>query len=127
MSTTLVDVGRQVWRGALLMVDYLLTVGCHRVKDSVVLELGAGTGLVSTVAASRAKHTFCTGHLLHKMSSIRYSFMCNLKAALNYGPNYIPNVCVVCCVSQTQGSRCWSCAREILRPTLALKGATVET
>ena len=67
MSTTLVDVGRQVWRGALLMVDYLLTVGCHRVKDSVVLELGAGTGLVSTVAASRAKHTFCTGHPLHHM------------------------------------------------------------
>ena len=65
MSTTLVEVGRQVWRGALLMADYLLSVGRSRLKDSVVLELGAGTGLVSIVAASRARHVFCTGHAMH--------------------------------------------------------------
>ena len=61
MSTTLEEVGQQVWRGALLMVDYLLSRGSPRLHDCVVLELGAGTGLVSIVAASLAWHVFCTG------------------------------------------------------------------
>ena len=61
MSTSLEKVGQQVWRGALLMVDYLIGWGNSRLEDSVVLELGAGTGLVSIVAASKAHHVFCTG------------------------------------------------------------------
>ncbi|CAI8053244.1 Methyltransferase-like protein 22 [Geodia barretti] len=60
MSTSLEKVGQQVWRGALLMVDYLIGWGNSRLEDSVVLELGAGTGLVSIVAASKAHHVFCT-------------------------------------------------------------------
>ena len=64
MSTTLERVGQQVWRGALLMVDYLLTCGSPRLQDSVVLELGVGTGLVSIVAASKAQHIFCTGNVV---------------------------------------------------------------
>lgn len=64
MSTTLEKVGQQVWRGALLMTDYLLSQGNPRLQESVVLELGAGTGLVSIVAASKAQQVFCTGTLL---------------------------------------------------------------
>ena len=60
MSTTLVNVGLQVWRGSLLMADYLLGQD-SRLRGSVVLELGAGTGLVSLIAARRAPCVFCTG------------------------------------------------------------------
>ena len=61
MSTTLEAVGLQVWRGALLMSDYLLSSAGARLRGAVVLELGAGTGLVSIIAALRASHVFCTG------------------------------------------------------------------
>ena len=60
MSTTLVNVGLQVWRGALLMTEYLLS-NLERFQGSTVLELGAGTGLVSMVTALSATHVFCTG------------------------------------------------------------------
>ena len=61
MSTTLQAVGSQVWRGALLMADYLLYQRNDRFHGSVVLELGAGTGLVSIIAGFKASHVFCTG------------------------------------------------------------------
>ena len=67
MSTPLEDVGLQVWRGALLMADYLVH-NPVRFQDSVVLELGAGTGLVSIVAALTAQTVFCTG--------MRYTLSC---------------------------------------------------
>lgn len=60
MSTTLDSVGLQVWRGSLLMADYLLCQD-SRLDGSVVLELGAGTGLVSLIAAQGAQCVFCTG------------------------------------------------------------------
>ncbi|XP_064406163.1 methyltransferase-like protein 22 isoform X1 [Halichondria panicea] len=59
MSTTLPNVGLQVWRGALLMSDYLLAHS-ESVEGAIVLELGAGTGLVSLVAAIAAAQVFCT-------------------------------------------------------------------
>ena len=61
MSTTLQAVGLQVWRGALLMTDYVFYQGSHRLHGSVVLELGAGTGLGSIIAGLKASHLFCTG------------------------------------------------------------------
>lgn len=45
------------------MADYLLYPGSHRLHGSVVLELGAGTGLVSIIAALKAHHVFCTGNI----------------------------------------------------------------
>ncbi|XP_006895282.1 PREDICTED: methyltransferase-like protein 22 [Elephantulus edwardii] len=59
MATTLEDVGKQVWRGALLLADYIL---CQRalLQGCTVLELGAGTGLVSIVAATLARTVYCT-------------------------------------------------------------------
>ena len=60
MSTPLEAVGQQVWRGALLMADYL--VHSDKLQGApVVLELGGGVGLVSIVAALSAKFIFCTG------------------------------------------------------------------
>ena len=42
------------------MADYILHNG-GRFQGCTVLELGAGVGLVSIVAALHARHIFCTG------------------------------------------------------------------
>lgn len=59
MATPLADVGLQVWSAALLLSDWLL----HVEKDIAgqhVLELGAGTGLVSCLAACLGANVYCT-------------------------------------------------------------------
>lgn len=59
MATLLEDVGKQVWRGALLLADWVLSEpGVF--TGATVLELGAGTGLSSIVTASVAKRVYCT-------------------------------------------------------------------
>lgn len=52
-------VGLQVWRGALLLADYIF----HQrdvFKDKQILELGAGVGLTSIAAAIYVKKVICT-------------------------------------------------------------------
>ncbi|XP_042294230.1 methyltransferase-like protein 22 [Sceloporus undulatus] len=76
MATPLEDVGKQVWRGALLLGDFIL---CNQdlFKDHTVLELGGGTGIVSIIMAKAAKTIYCTdigGDLLD---------MCERNIALN--------------------------------------------
>ena len=59
-SSTRDLVGLQLWRGAFLLAEYL----CHAsnvVKNQNVLELAAGTGFTSLVAALTAKKVVCTG------------------------------------------------------------------
>lgn len=59
MATLLEDVGKQVWRGALLLADWVLSEpGVF--TGATVLELGAGTGLSSIITASVAKRVYCT-------------------------------------------------------------------
>ena len=55
LSTDLNGVGYQVWRGALLMSDYIIANNGNGFKKKCVLEIGAGTGLAS-IALSR----FCS-------------------------------------------------------------------
>lgn len=59
MATPLEDVGKQVWRGAFLLVDYILSER-DLFKDCTVLELGGGTGIVSIATATAAKTVYCT-------------------------------------------------------------------
>lgn len=59
MATLLEDVGKQVWRGALLMADWVLSEP-RTFTGATVLELGAGTGLSSIITASVAKRVYCT-------------------------------------------------------------------
>ncbi|XP_020034234.1 methyltransferase-like protein 22 isoform X3 [Castor canadensis] len=59
MATPLEDVGKQVWRGALLLADYIL-FRQDLFQGRTVLELGAGTGLASIVAATVAQTVYCT-------------------------------------------------------------------
>ncbi|KAM4718016.1 methyltransferase-like protein 22 isoform 1-T3 [Anableps anableps] len=59
MATPLEDVGKQVWRGALLLADFILSKP-DTFRGATVLELGAGTGLTSIVMATTAKTVFCT-------------------------------------------------------------------
>ncbi|XP_065780376.1 methyltransferase-like protein 22 isoform X2 [Muntiacus reevesi] len=59
MATSLEDVGKQVWRGALLLADYILFQR-DLFQGRTVLELGAGTGLASIIAATVAQTVYCT-------------------------------------------------------------------
>lgn len=61
-QTTALDlVGLQIWRGALLLADWLLHNGGTFSKDSVLLELGSGVGLTSIIAAIFCP-VVCTGN-----------------------------------------------------------------
>ncbi|XP_018610175.1 methyltransferase-like protein 22 isoform X3 [Scleropages formosus] len=68
MATPLEDVGKQVWRGGLLLADFILSQ-LEMFRGATVLELGAGTGLTSLVMAMVAKRVYCTdvGHDLLTM------------------------------------------------------------
>lgn len=61
VSTELQHVGLQVWRGALLLADYILS-NPDLFTDKIILELGAGVGLTSIVASFLAKEIICTGN-----------------------------------------------------------------
>ncbi|XP_039755985.1 methyltransferase-like protein 22 isoform X2 [Pararge aegeria] len=60
-KTNISLVGLQVWRGAFLLGDLLIHLGLNGgLSGKTVLELGAGTGLTSFVAAIYAKKVVCT-------------------------------------------------------------------
>ncbi|KAM3827137.1 methyltransferase-like protein 22 isoform 2-T5 [Vipera latastei] len=59
MATPLEDVGKQVWRGAFLLADYILSKQ-DLFKGCTVLELGAGIGFVGIIMAKAAKTVYCT-------------------------------------------------------------------
>ncbi|XP_068609994.1 methyltransferase-like protein 22 [Brachionichthys hirsutus] len=59
MATPLEDVGKQVWRGALLLADFIFSEAAT-FRGATVLELGAGTGLTGVVMATAAKRLYCT-------------------------------------------------------------------
>ncbi|KAG7205441.1 hypothetical protein KM043_007433 [Ampulex compressa] len=59
MSTELNLVGLQLWRGALLLADYILS-NPNLFKEQTILELGSGVGLTSIVASFLAKEVICT-------------------------------------------------------------------
>lgn len=60
LATPLKSVGLQVWKGALLLADFLLDSGDSLLRGKGVLELGGGTGLCSIVAAMFADVVYCT-------------------------------------------------------------------
>ncbi|XP_068100752.1 methyltransferase-like protein 22 isoform X1 [Hyperolius riggenbachi] len=68
MATPLEDVGKQIWRGAFLLADYILGQQ-DLFRGCTVLELGAGTGFTSIIMATVAKTVYCTdvGHDLLEM------------------------------------------------------------
>ncbi|XP_070703920.1 methyltransferase-like protein 22 [Pempheris klunzingeri] len=59
MATPLEDVGKQVWRGAFLLADFILSEPAL-FRGATVLELGAGTGLTSIIMGTTAKMVYCT-------------------------------------------------------------------
>lgn len=61
-STRLSHVGQQLWRSSLLLIDFILGKR-ETFSQSVVLELGAGVGLFSLVAATLTCHVFLTDYL----------------------------------------------------------------
>ncbi|XP_058833319.1 methyltransferase-like protein 22 isoform X2 [Topomyia yanbarensis] len=58
-STKLNLVGLQIWRGALLLADYILH-NERKFKNRKILELGSGVGLTSIVSSLFAREVICT-------------------------------------------------------------------
>ncbi|XP_029724270.2 methyltransferase-like protein 22 [Aedes albopictus] len=58
-STKLDLVGLQIWRGALLLADYILH-NEKKFKNKKILELGSGVGLTSIVSSFYAREVLCT-------------------------------------------------------------------
>ncbi|XP_073968417.1 methyltransferase-like protein 22 [Rhodnius prolixus] len=58
-STTIPHVGLQIWRGALLLADFIQSHS-EIFKDKIVLELGSGVGLGGVVAGMHAKEVICS-------------------------------------------------------------------
>ncbi|NWW91418.1 MET22 protein, partial [Rhynochetos jubatus] len=59
MATPLEDVGKQVWRAAFLLADYILFKR-DTFRSCLVLELGGGTGITSVIMGTVAKRVYCT-------------------------------------------------------------------
>lgn len=76
MATPLEDVGKQVWRGAFLLADFILSDPA-RFAGATVVDLGAGTGVSSVVMAMTAGRVFSTDVGTDLLS------MCRSNVALN--------------------------------------------
>jgi hypothetical protein len=81
MATPLRSVGLQVWRGALLLADYLLHRGAAALDGITALELGAGPGLTGLVLAQLAAggRIFLTGappHYRNTLLAVSICCMC---------------------------------------------------
>eukprot|EP01147_Barroeca_monosierra_P004056 gene4056-6475_t len=59
MATPLVNVGQQLWRGSLLLMDWLIHNG-KALHGQNILELGGGLGAASIVGAHFGAHMLCT-------------------------------------------------------------------
>lgn len=59
-STVLSQVGFQVWRGAFLLNDFILS-NRDLFSNKKIIELGSGVGLTSILASIYAKKVICTG------------------------------------------------------------------
>lgn len=78
ISTELQMVGLQVWRGALLLADYILS-NPNIFKQKVIMELGSGVGLTSIVASFLAKEVICTDiNLGDILKIVQRNFMRNI-------------------------------------------------
>ena len=71
LETHLDDVGLQLWRGSLLLSDFILEKQSRgEFYNVVVVELGAGIGLAGMVAGRTAKTVYLTGLTGHVICSI---------------------------------------------------------
>lgn len=79
LKTSIPYVGLQIWRGSLLLGDFLL----HKMQttnelDNVVgLELGAGTGLVGILMAMKARLMFLTDYLIDILDNCHRNVLLN--------------------------------------------------
>lgn len=84
VSTELNLVGLQVWRGAFLLADYILSHP-DLFKDQTILELGSGVGLTSIVASYLAKEVICTGNTYTNVSFESFNLICLKIPDINAG------------------------------------------
>ena len=59
-ETNVSECGYQLWNGAFLLCDYILT-NQARFLNKIILELGAGIGLCSLIASRFVSTIICTG------------------------------------------------------------------
>ncbi|BBN03411.1 methyltransferase-like protein 22 [Marchantia polymorpha subsp. ruderalis] len=90
ITTQLSDVGLQVWKGALLLSDFILDsiTTNESFKDTVVLELGAGTGLTGIIMARYARLVFITDRGTENLDNCTRNLMLN-SSSLRQGENSV--------------------------------------
>lgn len=57
-TTKLTDVGKQLWKGSLILADFILSNNMF--EQAYCVELGCGIGLCSSLLVSKAAHVICT-------------------------------------------------------------------
>jgi hypothetical protein len=87
LSTPLHSVGLQVWRGALLLGDFIL-YNESKFVDCFALELGAGSGFVGIVLARVAKKVYLTDHNIEVLQNCRQNVHLNEHLFRNQRDDY---------------------------------------
>eukprot|EP01036_Dinobryon_divergens_P051575 gene51575-69016_t len=63
----------RLWDGAVIMANYLESILCNEIRGKIIVELGAGTGLVSIVAARLGASTVVVTDLPHAIPLLRHN------------------------------------------------------
>lgn len=80
-GTVLSEVGLQVWRGAFLLNDFILS-NRDIFSNKAIIELGSGVGLTSILACIYAKKVICTGEKKRKASKLSLNSRVNLSGKI---------------------------------------------
>ncbi|CAF1376412.1 unnamed protein product [Rotaria magnacalcarata] len=75
-ETNVSECGYQLWNGALLLCDYILT-NKWRFSNKTIFELGAGIGLCSLIASRLASKMICTDHDTDLLDVVRQNIELN--------------------------------------------------
>ncbi|XP_078430763.1 putative methyltransferase family protein isoform X3 [Wolffia australiana] len=96
ITSTIRDVGFQVWKAAFVLADFVLHVSAtsKEFHDICALELGAGTGLVGIILARVSRKVFLTAICADKSAEILENCATNIQLNSSFFKHGFNSVCV---------------------------------